>query len=144
LNLVLLGVFLSLMLELCGVSSLPFAVGVYLPISTSAPIFVGGAARHWLERRKRQAAEGEFSPGTLLSSGYIAGGAIAGVGLALLALPEGGAWLEALDLGSRLGPLSEGPRASLWASSLWALAWFGLLVALLIRTAGRDESGQRR
>ena len=51
-DLVLVGVFIALMLELCGVSSLPFAVGVYLPISTSAPIFVGGMVRYVVDRAR--------------------------------------------------------------------------------------------
>ena len=51
-GLVLLGVALALVLELCGISALPFAVGVYLPISASAPIFVGGVVRYLVERKK--------------------------------------------------------------------------------------------
>ncbi|MBC8085585.1 MAG: OPT/YSL family transporter, partial [Hymenobacter sp.] len=90
-TLVLLGVFIALMLELCGVSSLPFAVGVYLPISTSAPIFCGGIVRYIVDRvRGGKEAESEFSPGMLISSGYIAGGAIAGVVLAMFAIPTWG------------------------------------------------------
>ncbi len=83
--LVLVGVFIAIILELVGVSSLPFAVGLYLPIYTSGGIFVGGAMR-WLVDRKRKgsAAEAEFSPGMLMASGLIAGGAIAGVTQALL------------------------------------------------------------
>ncbi len=48
--LVLLGVSIAVVVELCGVSSLAFAVGVYLPLSTSAPIFVGGMVRYFVER----------------------------------------------------------------------------------------------
>ncbi|MRG95043.1 OPT family oligopeptide transporter [Polyangium spumosum] len=85
-SLVLIGVMLALVMELCGVASLPFAVGVYLPISTSVPIFVGGLVRWLVDRRRGQAGgDEEFSPGTLLSSGYIAGGAIAGLVAALVA-----------------------------------------------------------
>ena len=79
-GLVLIGVLIAVVLELAGVPSLPFAVGVYLPIQASVPIFIGGALR-WLADRLRRtsAAEAEMSPGVLLSSGYIAGGSIAGV-----------------------------------------------------------------
>jgi len=80
-GLVLIGVLIAIILELVGVASLPFAVGLYLPISTSGGIFVGGAVR-WLVDRKRRgesSAEAEFSPGMLLASGLIAGGSIAGV-----------------------------------------------------------------
>src|SRR5262249_36583513 len=78
-SLVLTGVMLSLVLELCGVASLPFAVGVYLPLSTSVPIFVGGVVRWIVDMKRKGKGDDDFSPGTLLSSGYIAGGAIAGL-----------------------------------------------------------------
>lgn len=95
--LVLLGVFIAITLEMAGIPSLAFAVGVYLPLSSSAPIFVGGMIRWLVDRRKRAqlaaselseaqiAAESDKSPGVLLSSGYIAGGAIAGIVIAFLA-----------------------------------------------------------
>jgi len=95
--LVLFGVMISVVLELCGISSLAFAVGVYLPISSSAPIFVGGMIRWLVDRKMRHelrehnldehqlAAEGDKSPGVLLASGYIAGGAIAGIIIAFIA-----------------------------------------------------------
>jgi hypothetical protein len=89
-HLVLIGVFIAIILELLSVSSLPFAVGLYLPISTSAGIFVGGAVR-WLVDRKRKgesAAAAEFSPGMLMASGLIAGGAILGVVQALLTIAQ--------------------------------------------------------
>lgn len=77
-DLVLIGVLIAITLELVGVPSLPFAVGVYLPLSSSTPIFVGGLVR-WLADKltRRTEAEGDKSPGVLLSSGYIAGAAIA-------------------------------------------------------------------
>ena len=71
---VLIGVFIAIVLKLCGVSPLPFAVGAYLPVSTSTPIFVGGLIRWWVDRKSHaEGMEAEFSPGVLLSSGYIAG-----------------------------------------------------------------------
>ncbi|MFL5352521.1 OPT family oligopeptide transporter [Archangium sp.] len=136
-DLVLVGVFISLMLELCGVSSLPFAVGVYLPISSSAPIFVGGMVRYVIDKaRGGTAAEAEFSPGTLLSSGYIAGGAIAGV---LLAILEIGAWTRAIDIPELLGdtPFSRFLRES----DVWGLGFFAVLTALLLYTGLKGESG---
>jgi putative OPT family oligopeptide transporter len=79
-SLVLIGVFLALLLDLCGVSVLPFAVGAYLPLSTSSTIWIGGIAR-WLadKRSKVSAQESESSPGVLFASGLIAGGAIIGL-----------------------------------------------------------------
>jgi len=104
-SLVLLGVAIALALELAGIPALPFAVGVYLPLSASSPIFIGGGVRwivdKWLRRGQ---PESEMSPGVLLSSGLIAGGTIAGVVAALLGLNErmakamvntGPAWLRA-------------------------------------------------
>ncbi len=94
-GLVLLGVMIAVTLEFCGISSLAFAVGLYLPISASAPIFFGGMVRWGVDlylRRKLAAkdlteeeiiAETDKSPGVLLASGYIAGGALAGILLAV-------------------------------------------------------------
>jgi putative OPT family oligopeptide transporter len=95
-GLVLFGVMIAVVLELCGVSSLAFAVGAYLPVSSSAPIFVGGVVRWLVDYRMRRAlrehkldeaalaAESDKSPGVLLASGYIAGGAIAGIVIAFV------------------------------------------------------------
>src|SRR5713101_1443825 len=74
-GLVLIGVFISIVLELCGLSSLAFAVGVYLPVSTSTPIMVGGIVRWLVDRRQKRKlsdAEAESGPGVLFSSGLIA------------------------------------------------------------------------
>jgi uncharacterized oligopeptide transporter (OPT) family protein len=80
-GLVLFGVFIVVMLELAGVRSLAFAVGAYLPIATTAPIFAGGVVRWLVDRRGDAAAagEGEVSSGALFASGLIAGGALAGL-----------------------------------------------------------------
>jgi putative OPT family oligopeptide transporter len=103
-GLVLIGVFLALVMELVGVSSLPFAVGLYLPLSSSAPIMAGGIVRAIVDkRRKTSSSEAEFSPGVLLSSGFIAGGAIMGVVLSLLA---GFEYDKYIDYSSFMGPLA--------------------------------------
>jgi putative OPT family oligopeptide transporter len=78
-GLVLVGVFISVTLELCGIRSLSFAVGSYLPIATTAPIFAGGLVRWWVERKTGHRDESEISSGTLFSSGLIAGGSLAGI-----------------------------------------------------------------
>ena len=84
-GLVLVGVFVSVTLELCGIRSLSFAVGSYLPIATTAPIFAGGLVRWWVERAHRRIAqESDLSAGTLFSSGLIAGGSLAGILFAVL------------------------------------------------------------
>ncbi len=84
-GLVISGMALAAVVELCGVSSLAFAVGAYLPLSTTSPIFVGGLIK-WLVDRKNKSAgeESEVGPGALFSSGLIAGGAITGIIIAVL------------------------------------------------------------
>ncbi|HEV2805299.1 MAG TPA: oligopeptide transporter, OPT family [Chthoniobacterales bacterium] len=143
-GLVLLGVFIAIVLELCGVSALAFAVGVYLPISTSSPVFVGGMVR-WLvdryTRRKHAAAalseelliaEGDKSNGVLLASGYIAGGTLAGVIFAFMAIP----WKDRLDAFEKWAgahdPFFDGPNAD-W---LALLPFLGLSVLLYL--VGRE------
>jgi uncharacterized oligopeptide transporter (OPT) family protein len=131
-SMVILGVLIALTLELCRVSALPFAVGMYLPLSTSTPIFVGGMLR-WLADRSRgvsaSEAETETSPGVLLSSGYIAGGTLIGLILAFFQfLPE--SFNRALDLGRHLGSSwdiekSAGPQIA-------ALAAFVVLAIILL------------
>jgi putative OPT family oligopeptide transporter len=83
-GLVLVGVFISVTLELCGIRSLSFAVGSYLPIATTAPIMVGGLVRAWVEKKTGAPQESEVGAGTLFSSGLIAGGSIAGILVAVL------------------------------------------------------------
>jgi hypothetical protein len=126
-ELVFIGVLIAITLELAGVPSLPFAVGVYLPIQSSVPIFTGGAVRWLVDKIRRSSqAEGDMSPGVLLSSGYIAGGAIAGVLVALFGFFPA-AWLGYLNLSPQL------PRG--WVESNWpSLTAFSLLIVLLALT----------
>jgi uncharacterized oligopeptide transporter (OPT) family protein len=123
-SLVLTGVMLAVVMELCGIASLPFAVGVYLPLSTSVPIFVGGAVRWLVDRRRKGSGDEEFSPGTLLSSGYIAGGAIAGL---VGAVVTGLSWEDKLDLGERIGPICKGNLSGVLA--------FGVITVALYQAA---------
>jgi len=80
-GLVLLGIFIVVVMELCGVRSLAFAVGSYLPIATTAPIFCGGVVS-WLLTKITKRQEGEVSSGALFAAGLIAGGSIGGLILA--------------------------------------------------------------
>ncbi len=91
-GLVLIGVFLVIAIELLGIRSLPFAVGAYLPIGTTLPIFAGGVVRLLIDLAAKRSggadaeAESEISPGSLYASGLIAAGGIAGLfGVALKA-----------------------------------------------------------
>jgi putative OPT family oligopeptide transporter len=102
-GLVLVGVFISITLELCGIHSLSFAVGSYLPISTTAPIFAGGLVRAYVERKTGTAEESEVGSGTLFSSGLIAGGSLAGI---LYAILFGNGIVPEADAGSNHGLIS--------------------------------------
>jgi putative OPT family oligopeptide transporter len=95
-GLVLLGVMIAIVLEMSGIPSLAFAVGVYLPLSSSSPIFIGGMIRWGVDKYLRNklkhkkltedqlVAETDKSPGVLMASGYIAGGALAAIVIAIL------------------------------------------------------------
>jgi putative OPT family oligopeptide transporter len=144
--LVLLGVMISIVLEMSGIPSLAFAVGVYLPLSSSSPIFIGGMMRLLVDRYLRVkfrhknlsgielTAEGDKSPGVLLASGYIAGGAITGI---VIAAKELVAPLAAI--GHRIdewqtahNPFFNGPN-----SDLLALIPF-IILCVLLYLVGRD------
>ena len=122
-DLVLIGVLIAITLELAGVPALPFAVGVYLPLSASTPIFIGGMVRLFADKVNRSKGdEGDTSPGVLLSSGYIAGGSIAAVLVAFLEFAP--SILKTFNLTEAVGKdLTEGDM-------LPAIA-FGVLVVVL-------------
>jgi putative OPT family oligopeptide transporter len=133
-SLVLLGVFISILLELCGVSALPFAVGVYLPLSSSTPIFFGGMIRLLVEkftRKKNEGQEAESSPGVLLSSGLIAGGSIAGIGIAILSIKEN--WAKALDMSQVFPAITSSDTTSYVAFALMALFTFAVAKEWLLK-----------
>jgi len=126
-GLVLLGVFIVVVLELCGVRSLAFAVGSYLPIATTAPIFCGGVVNWFLQLvTKRQ--EGEVSSGALFAAGLIAGGSIGGLILAGLVGFEVD---QKVALGAKYWP-------ALSNSSLFGLVVF-LLMASALFAVGRKK-----
>jgi uncharacterized oligopeptide transporter (OPT) family protein len=92
-NFVLVGAALALVVELCGVRSLSFAIGVYLPISTTLPIFLGGAIRGLVDKVKKKRGESfsevgeDLEKGNLFATGLVAGGALMGVIFAFLRIP---------------------------------------------------------
>jgi uncharacterized oligopeptide transporter (OPT) family protein len=147
-GLVLFGVFIVVMLELSGVRSLAFAVGAYLPIATSAPIFAGGVVR-WLIDRKTlkeaggvpvHASESEVSSGALFASGLIAGGALAGLlVVAPMEASRSAAAAAAARAGTELGTAPFDYGAQLWpglaASNVFALILFIALAAILYLAA---------
>jgi hypothetical protein len=75
---------IAVVVELCGVRSLSFAVGVYLPLSTTFPIFVGGMMKALVDHIRGVKEESEVSPGMLYSTGLVAGGSLTGVAIAIL------------------------------------------------------------
>ncbi|WP_199141584.1 OPT family oligopeptide transporter [Pedobacter sp. ASV12] len=85
---IMIGACIAITIELCGINALSFAVGAYLPLSTTLPIFAGGAIKgivNWREKQKAKTAEEEeIAPGNLFATGLVAGGAIAGVIVAIL------------------------------------------------------------
>jgi len=89
---VLVGVFVAITVELCGVTALSFAIGLYLPLSTTLPIFIGGAIKggvNWVQERKgKKVADDELGKGNLFATGLVAGGALAGVIVAMLIVNE--------------------------------------------------------
>jgi OPT family oligopeptide transporter len=93
-NFVLAGAFLALVVELCGVRALSFAIGVYLPLSTTLPIYIGGMIRGFADKTKRKRGlatkEGEedLERGNLFATGLVAGGALMGVIFAFLNIPD--------------------------------------------------------
>jgi putative OPT family oligopeptide transporter len=145
-GLILIGAMIAVVLELSGVPSLAFAVGIYLPISASSPIFVGGIVRWavdlYLKRKlarenlteEQIIAETDKSNGVLLASGYIAGGSVAGILIAIFAfLPA----LDALQTSFKnwskeANPFYEGANAD-WLAMIpfW-------LLAVLLYYVGRE------
>lgn len=100
---VFVGMFLSIVMELCGIKSLSFAVGAYLPLSTTLPIFIGGAIKGIVDMKKKEKAEAtedeDLGKGNLFATGLVAGGAVAGVLIAVLAgTDSGGRFLNAVNL----------------------------------------------
>jgi putative OPT family oligopeptide transporter len=144
--LVLLGAMIAIVLEMSGIPSLAFAVGVYLPLSSSSPILLGGIIRwgvdKWIARKHagknltqdQLIAEGDKSPGVLMASGYIAGGAIAGIIIAFLAgVPAMAGFNKSIESFGESNPLRTGP-----SSDLLAMIPFVLLMLILYLT-GREK-----
>ena len=124
-GLVLVGVFVAVTLELCGIHSLSFAVGAYLPIATTAPIFAGGLVRWWVERKTGEKSDSDLSSGTLFSSGLIAGGSLAGI---LYAVLVGADWLRPFQVVGEMVPALRGEDA--FGQIAGALLFFALAVVL--------------
>jgi uncharacterized oligopeptide transporter (OPT) family protein len=132
---VLVGLFIAITLELCEVKSLSFAVGLYLPLATTLPIWIGGVLKgltNWIGNRKGEATEdAELGKGSLFATGLVAGGALAGVVVALLQASDGTA--------KALGNLSMEEGLTNWLGEggyqLLGTLFFALMAVILIRVA---------
>ena len=144
-DLILIGAAIAVFMELLGIGSLTFAVGLYLKVQYTMPVFLGGLVRKIADRRYRRAPDAEDEPeGTLFSSGLIAGASILGIVAALQAFAPGFdadfgilpsiAFLAELPFGAK----SDEPVAHAFcAFALVALGWF------LFRSAAPRDSGAR-
>jgi len=148
--LVLIGMGLSLVMELSGVSSLAFAVGAYLPLSTTTTIYAGGIIK-WLVDKRKKSKESDIGPGALFSSGLIAGGTITGILVAILigwtvghnALGNPISFIErvhqtVLSIFSISGTGTFADSLGGWGDIL-GLVFFGLLCLLLYKVAMSKE-----
>jgi OPT family oligopeptide transporter len=91
---VIVGVFIAIVMELCGIKALSFAIGIYLPLATTLPIFIGGMIRALVDKKHKKAGavveeEEDLRKGNLFATGLVAGGALAGVIVAFLSVNEG-------------------------------------------------------
>jgi OPT family oligopeptide transporter len=138
---VLVGVFIAIVMELCGIRSLSFAIGIYLPLSTTLPIFIGGAIRGIVERRQKRKKitvspeEEDLGKGNLFATGLVAGGALAGVLVAFLFANDSirttlEKWSAEHGISDALG--SEGYK---WLG----VAFFALMGFFLYRIATRKK-----
>ncbi len=135
-GLILIGAFFAIAIEILGIPSLPVAVGVYLPISTSATMFMGGVIRWLIDRRleqaEREGPEADSGPGVLFSSGLIAGGAIMGVLLAAATVRH---WDDAYDMTKSLGAFGE----SALVASIAFVAFIAVPLYLVARKSRSDH-----
>lgn len=138
---VFVGVFLAIVMELCGIRSLSFAVGAYLPLSTTLPIAIGGAIKGLVDRKKKKenistsAEEDELGKGSLFATGLVAGGAVAGVVIAFIVGSESGEKL--LNSISLEGPISS----SIGTNMYYALGvlFFAVMGWMLYKTAIKKD-----
>jgi putative OPT family oligopeptide transporter len=136
-GLLMMGAAIGLVVELLGIPALPFAIGLYLPLSTSSPMIFGGMIAFAVARfssgelfKKREQV------GTLYSSGLVAGDALMGIVIAALTLipyqlatGEKGRFVDRLVLRT--------PAAGGWAEDVISIALYGLVCALLALTVFR-------
>jgi putative OPT family oligopeptide transporter len=138
---VIVGVAIALVMELCGIKALSFAIGIYLPLSTTLPIFIGGAIRGLVDKNLSKRGDGkaeeeeDLRKGNLFATGLVAGGAIAGVIVAFLSAND--------RIGKALASISmeHGLIESLGTNGYFLLGTllFGIMAFMLFRVAMSHE-----
>lgn len=134
---VFVGVFVAVVMELCGIRSLSFAVGAYLPLSTTLPIAIGGAIKGLVDRKKKKEnivtspEEDELGKGSLFATGLVAGGAVAGVVIAFIVGSDSGEKL--LKSISMEESISSGVGTNLYY--LLGVLFFAIMGWMLYKTA---------
>jgi len=146
-GLVLIGALIAVSVELMGVAALPLAVGMYIPLASTVPIFLGGLLRYLADRLRgasEREAAAETSPGVLLASGYIAGGTLCGLIVAFFAFSD--ELVAAVNLGAHFfgTPDTSGkrvwdPNEVPWARAL-GVALFAALAGYLLVVGRRPTS----
>ena len=136
---VMVGVFIAVMIELCGIKALAFAIGLYLPLSTTLPIFIGGAIKgivDWRAAKKNEVVvEDDLGRGSLFATGLIAGGALAGVLVAVLSVNDSvSKTISSISAEHGLtGLLGDG------GYQLLAVAFFGAMAFMLYNIATKKS-----
>jgi hypothetical protein len=138
---VLVGVGLAFMAQMAGAHALSWAVGAYLPLSTTFPIWIGGMVKALADRVAHRKQESELSSGMLYATGLVAGGSLGGVLIALVAFfgdsvlkMEKPTLLERIDVGNLIPAYGSFKNDAVWGGILCA-AVFGVLCWRLFRNA---------
>lgn len=145
-GLVLAGVGIAIVIELLGLPVLPVAIGLYLPIYLSAPIFVGGMIRYFFDKKAKSSdeavaakAKDAADKGILYSSGLIAGEGLVGILLAIFAVAKfgnGKTWAEAISFANADGVTPLG--------NIGGLVFFALLCVTLVLYAKKTKKADKK
>jgi putative OPT family oligopeptide transporter len=138
---VLVGAFLAIMAQLAGAHALSWAVGAYLPVSTTFPIWIGGMMKALADKMSHRKDESELSSGMLYATGLVAGGSLGGVAIAFVAFfgdrilhMENPQLLDFLDMGTKFFPAFKNG----FGGQILCAAVFAVLCFLLVRNARKD------
>ncbi|MFA4925782.1 MAG: oligopeptide transporter, OPT family [Candidatus Aminicenantales bacterium] len=138
------GVAVALVAELSAIPPLPLALGMYLPLHLTTPLLVGGFLSHLVKHstRDKELAERRHNRGTLISSGFIAGGALMGIVLAVLKLAKLDHYVSlGIPMVLENGKWVDGQPAGWFAQygEIISLVVFILLIAFVYREAKKEK-----